>query len=86
MTIPLQAPPEAERAPSVPGFGWRVGVSVATVFGLLSFVLLYFGFWAHLFTGFQTAVVLLVSVLVFIGINGATWAGWGARTYAKVGL
>jgi hypothetical protein len=59
--------------------GWRVAVSIATTFGWVSFILLYLGFWAHAFRGLQSAVLILVSILVFIAINGATWASWGVR-------
>ncbi len=68
--------------PGGPGFGWRVAVSVISVFGWVIFVLLYFGFWADQFSGLQSAVLILVSILVFIAMNGAAWASWGVR-YAR---
>ncbi len=68
--------------PSTPGFGWRVAISIVSVFGWLSFVLLYFAFWADGFTGVQSGVLILVSLLVFIAVNGAAWASWGTR-YAR---
>lgn len=61
------------------GFGWRVGVSVATVFGFAIFLMLYFAFWAGSYTATQSIVLVLVAVLAFVGVNGATWASWGAR-------
>ena len=60
-----------------------MGVSIVSVFALVSFFLLYLAFWAGLFTGFQSVAVLLVAVLIFIAVNGAAWASWGTR-YAKI--
>ncbi len=79
MTSSASTSPAIVPAASGPGFGWRVAVSISTFFGWLSFVLLYFAFWAHRFTGLQSAIVILVSLLVFIAVNGATWAPWGSR-------
>jgi len=59
--------------------GWRVGVSIVTVFGWLSFLLLYLAFWASGFNWGQSLALILVSILVFVGINGAVWASWGPR-------
>ncbi len=57
----------------------RVSVSIVTLFGWLSFVLLFLAFWEDTFSGAQTAVVLVVSVLAFVAILGVTWASWGMR-------
>lgn len=61
------------------GMGWRTAVSIVSVFGLASFLLLYFAFWAGGFTGIQSTAVVVVSLLVFIAANGAAWASWGTR-------
>lgn len=71
-------PPRRERT----GFGWRVSVSIVTVFGWVSFLLLYFAFWAGAFSVLQSVVIFVVSILVFVAANGAAWAPWGAR-YAE---
>lgn len=75
------APPSGTFAPppSSVGFGWRVAVSISSFFGWICFLLLYYAFWAGRFSGVQTAVVILVSILVFLAVNGATWAPWGTR-------
>lgn len=65
------------------GMGWRVAVSIVSMFGLVSFVLLYFGFWASSFNFLQNIVVVLVAILVFIAANGAAWASWGIRRAAR---
>jgi hypothetical protein len=61
------------------GMGWRIAVSIVSVFGLASFLLLYFAFWAGDFTWIQSMAVVVVSILMFIAANGAAWASWGTR-------
>lgn len=73
------APASLPRAAVGDGMGWRVGVSIVSVFGLASFVLLYLAFWASSFNWIQNTVVVVVSGLVFIAANGAAWASWGMR-------
>ncbi len=79
MTLPTAAPTALPPRSTGSGFGWRVAVSVVSVFGWLCFILLYFAFWANQFSGLQSAVLVIVSILVFIGMNGAAWASWGTR-------
>lgn len=62
--------------------GWRISVSILSIFGLVIFLLVYFAFWAGGFSGLQSAVIVLASILAFVAVNGATWAPWGAR-YAE---
>jgi hypothetical protein len=59
--------------------GWRIAVSIVSVFGLAIFLLLYFTFWAAGCTWIQSAAVVVVSIMVFIAANGAAWASWGTR-------
>jgi hypothetical protein len=82
MAAPTAAPNAFAPARMNSGFGWRIAVSILSVFGLLSFLLLYFAFWADRFTGLQDAVLVLVALLVFVAANGAAWASFGAR-YAR---
>lgn len=42
----------------------------------LSLTLLYVGFWATGFTLVQSAIVLIVSVLLLGGFMGALWTAW----------
>lgn len=62
-----------------PGFSWRVATSILSFFGLLSFILVYLAFWADQLTGFQSATVVIVAILIFIAVNAAAWASWGTR-------
>jgi hypothetical protein len=61
------------------GMGWRISVSVAAVFAWLIFLLLYFAFWAGAYSAGQSAVIVVVSLLAFVGVNAVAWASWGAR-------
>ena len=61
------------------GFGWRVGLSILSVFGLASFALLFLAFWAGSYSVVQDVVVLFVAGIVFVAVNGAAWASWGVR-------
>lgn len=72
-------PPPVPFRPENRGMGWRIAVSVVSVFGWISFLLLFLAFWAASYSGLQIAVVIVVSIFVFIGANGAAWASWGAR-------
>lgn len=82
METTTSATPLAPR-PTASGFGWRVAVSVVSVFALVSFLLLYLAFWAGQYSGLQSAVVVIVAILIFIAANGAAWASWGTR-FARV--
>jgi len=59
--------------------GWRVTVSVIATFGFLILAILWLSFYAGSFSVFQNIAILLVAVLAFIGLMGATWASWGMR-------
>jgi hypothetical protein len=64
---------------SVAEMGPRVAVSILSVFGLASFLLVYLAFWSSSFSWVQSLVLVTVAVLVFVATNGAAWAGWGMR-------
>ena len=61
------------------GLEWRVPLSIVTFFGMLCFLLLYLALWAPSYTAVQSAVIVLVTILAFVGINGAAWASYGIR-------
>lgn len=69
------------RGPS--SMGWRIAVSIISVFGFVAFLLLYFAFWAGSFSALQSVVVVLVAILFFMAANGAAWASWGMRQAEK---
>ena len=67
-----------------PGFAWRVGLSIAVVFGWLVFLIIWLFFYANKYDVLQNIAIFLASVLVGVGILAASWATWGIR-YARSG-
>jgi hypothetical protein len=65
------------------GFGWRVSTSIITAVGWLSFLLIWLGFYAGDYNIYQNIAAVIVSLIVFIGINGAVWATWAMRMAPK---
>jgi len=61
------------------GFTWRVGVSIITFFALIIFIIIWLFFHADFYTIYQNIAVIIVALLAFCGIMGATWAPWGMR-------
>lgn len=61
------------------GMGWRVSVSIVTFFGLVIAVILWLSFYVQKFNVYQNISVIVVILLAFIAIMGATWASWGMR-------
>ncbi len=62
-----------------PGFAWRVGLSIAVVFGWVAFVIIWLFFEADKTSVFKNIAILLVSIIIGIGILAAAWATWGIR-------
>lgn len=68
------------RGPMRPeGMGWRVGVTIATFFGSMIAVILWLFFYAGSFSVYQNIALVVVILLAFIGVMGATWASWGMK-------
>ena len=68
------------RGPMRPeGLGWRIGVSIATFFDSMIAVILWLFFYAESFSVYQNIALVVVILLAFIGIMGATWASWGLK-------
>ena len=61
------------------GMGWRVGVSIITFFGSMIASILWLFFYAGTFSIYQNIAVIVVILLAFSAIMGATWAPWGMR-------
>jgi len=61
------------------GMGWRVGVSIVTFFGSMIAVILWLFFYATSFSVYQNIALVVVILLAFIAVMGATWASWGMR-------
>jgi hypothetical protein len=67
-----------------PGFSWRVSLSILAFFGWIIFLIIWLFFYAGNFSVYQNIAILIVSLLVFIAINGAAWASWGVRYGRKI--
>lgn len=61
------------------GMGWRLGVSVATVFGATIAAILWLFFYAGGFSIYQNIAVIIVIILAFVAVMGAIWATWGMK-------
>ena len=61
------------------GMGWRVGVSIATVFGATIVAILWLFFFAGGFSVYQNIAVIIVIALAFVAVMGVTWASWGMK-------
>jgi len=61
------------------GMGWRVGVSIVTFFGAMIAVILWLFFYAGSFSVYQNLAVVVVILLAFVAVMGATWASWGMK-------
>jgi protein-S-isoprenylcysteine O-methyltransferase Ste14 len=74
---------EGNAGPMKPeGMGWRVGVSIVTFFGAIIAVILWLFFFAGGYNAYQNIAVVIVIILAFIAIMGATWASWGMKQQA----
>jgi heme/copper-type cytochrome/quinol oxidase subunit 4 len=61
------------------GLGSRVTASIITVFGFVIALILWLFFYAANYNVYQNIAVVIVMILAFVGIMGATWASWGMR-------
>jgi hypothetical protein len=68
------------------GFGWRVSTSIITAVGWLSFVVIWLFFYADKYSLYQNIGAVILSLIVFIGINGAVWGTWAMRMAPKGAL
>jgi VIT1/CCC1 family predicted Fe2+/Mn2+ transporter len=65
------------------GMGWRVAVSIVTFFGSVIAAILWLFFYAASFNAYQNIAVIVVIILAFTAVMGATWAPWGMRQGAS---
>ncbi|HTP54828.1 MAG TPA: hypothetical protein VML94_07750 [Thermoplasmata archaeon] len=57
----------------------RVLITLGATVGWLCSILLYVAFWAHAFSLFQSAVLVVVSLLVLAAIVFGAWISFGLR-------
>ena len=61
------------------GMGWRGAVSIVTFFGSIIAAILWLFFYAGSYNVYQNIAVIVVILLAFIAVMGATWASWGMK-------
>lgn len=64
------------------GMGSRIAVSILTLFGSLIGIILWLFFYAGNFNVYQNIAIVVVILLGFIAVMGATWASWGMKQAA----
>jgi hypothetical protein len=65
------------------GMGSRIAVSILTFFGSIIGIILWLFFYAGTFNVYQNIAIVVVILLGFIAIMGATWASWGLKQAAQ---
>ena len=61
------------------GMGWRIAVSIFTFFGAIIAVILWLFFYAGSYNAYQNIAIIVVVLLAFFAVLGATWVSWGMR-------
>nr|MDO8097626.1 hypothetical protein [Candidatus Njordarchaeota archaeon] len=57
----------------VPGFGWRVSLSIVVAIGWLIFLIIWLFFYAGGFNLYQNLAIVMVSMAIMAVIEGLTW-------------
>ncbi len=71
---------ETSSGPRKPeGMGWRVAVSIVTFFAAVIAGILWLFFYAANFNVYQNIAIIVVIILAFVAVMGASWASWGMR-------
>lgn len=70
-------------AAEIEEMGWRVSVSIVTVFGFVTALIIWALLWAGTFSSYQNAATIVVIIMTFTAIMGATWAPYGMRHNAR---
>lgn len=65
------------------GMGSRIAVSILTFFGSIIGIIVWLSFYAQNFNAYQNIAIVVVILLGFIAVMGATWASWGIRQAAS---
>lgn len=66
------------------GMGPRIAVSILTFFGSIIGIIVWLSFYAQNFNVYQNIAIVVVILLGFIAVMGATWASWGMRQAASL--
>ena len=67
------------------GVGSRIAVTILTFFGSIIGIILWLFFYAGNFNVYQNIAIIVVILLGFMAVMGATWASWGMKQAARRG-
>jgi uncharacterized membrane protein YedE/YeeE len=65
------------------GMGWRISVTILTFFGAVIGIILWLFFYAENFNVYQNIAILVVILIGFVAVMGASWASWGMKQAAR---
>lgn len=65
------------------GMGWRVAATILTFFGSIIGIILWLFFYAGNSNVYQNIAIVVVILLGFMAVMGATRASWGMKQAAK---
>lgn len=65
------------------GMGWRIALSILTFFASIIGIILWLFFYAGNFNVYQNIAVVVVIIIGFVAVMGATWASWGMKQGAR---
>ncbi len=60
-------------------------MSIITFFGSVIAVILWLFFYAGSYNAYQNIAVIVVILLAFVAVMGATWASWGMKQATRWG-
>lgn len=61
------------------GMSWRVTLSIVTFFASIATIIVWLFFFAENFNVYQNIVAVVLIILGFVAVMGATWAAWGMK-------
>ena len=62
--------------------GWRVAVTILTLFGSIVGIILWLFFYAGSFNVYQNIAIIVAIIMGFVAVMGAIWASWGLKQKA----
>jgi hypothetical protein len=75
---------ETEENNSIPtGMGWRIAATILTFFGAVIGIILWLFFYAENFNVYQNIAIVVVILIGFVAVVGASWASWGMKQAAR---
>jgi hypothetical protein len=69
----LSMPKEGQDISEVPGYAWRVSLSIVVAFGWLILLVIWLFFFAGGFNMYQNLAVLMISIAVMAVVEGLIW-------------